>query len=84
MFADTRTEWRILDAERKAQQAYDQIHKVDSLSSDVGRLEHSCREIGSVVDGLRSELQSSREEVQRLTERLNEIDTAIKAEKGQV
>jgi predicted nucleic acid-binding Zn-ribbon protein len=58
MFSDPQTEWRINDVERKAEQAVRELYQIESLRSDVGRLEHSLREARAEVDGLRSELHA--------------------------
>ena len=52
------------------QQISDQIwrkadsHEIDSLRSDVVRLEGELREVNSTLDGLRSELQALRQSVE--------------------
>lgn len=55
MFSDPRTEWRIADVERKAGRAESRLHELDSLRSDVARLERSNGELGSEVARLRDE-----------------------------
>jgi len=51
-------EWRIADVERKADAAHGRLHEVNSLRSDVDRLEHSLREARSEIDGLRAQLET--------------------------
>lgn len=72
-FADPRTEWRINDIEREVRGKADS-HEVSTLSSDVGRLERANGEIRSEVDGLRNELQSLQDQIERLMQ-LNEVTT---------
>jgi hypothetical protein len=69
MFADIRTEWRVNDIEKSLHQKAEN-HKVDSLCGDVDRLERTVREISSICDGLRSELEAVREEVRCLREQV--------------
>lgn len=73
-FDDVRTEWRINDIERALHQKADN-HEIHSLRGTVDRLEHSMRDLGSMVDGLRSELKASQEENRRLIERLEILES---------
>lgn len=65
-FDDCRTEWRISDVERKADAANRRLHEVDSLRSDVDRLEHTNRAFSSTCDELRHEIEALQESFRRL------------------
>jgi hypothetical protein len=54
-FADIRTEWRVTDIERTLHGKANQ-YALDSISGYVDRLERLCREMGSSIDELRSQL----------------------------
>lgn len=56
-------EWRIKDIERKADEAARRLYEIDALRSDVGRLEHTNRELRAEIDVLRAELQRLQERV---------------------
>ena len=66
-------DWRITDIERTANDAKNKLHEVDSLRSDVGRLECALREARSETDGLRSELSATQERMTNLEQRLEEM-----------
>lgn len=72
-------EWRIRDVEQKAERASSRLYELDSLRSDVDSLEHSMRQIRSVVDGLRDELEACKEENLRLRERVDELSQVASA-----
>lgn len=59
-------EWKIRDIEQKADQAVRRLYELDSLRSDVDRLECSLRESSSENDGLRNELQAEKERIDSL------------------
>jgi len=59
-------EWRLRDIEQKADRATSRLWELDTLKSDVGSLEHTVRELRSILDELRNEIQ--RQEI-----RLNEF-----------
>lgn len=61
-FDDCRTEWRISDIERSLRDKVDR-HELSSTNGDVARLEDSIRELSSLVDGLRYELQTCKEKL---------------------
>lgn len=63
-------EWRIRDVEQKADRAVQRLYELDSLRSDVDRLEHSNRELSSTVDGLRAELQAALHQIEVINARL--------------
>lgn len=65
-------EWRLRDIEQKAERATSRLWELDTLKSDVGSLEHTVRELRSILDELRSEIQ--RQEI-----RLNELPLFDKA-----
>lgn len=64
-FADIRTEWRVDEIERNLSRKADS-YEVSTLSSDVGRLERANGELRSEVDGLRNELQTCKDQIERL------------------
>lgn len=64
-FADIRTEWRVEEIERNLSRKADS-YEVSTLSSDVGRLERANGELRSEVDGLRNELQTCKDQIERL------------------
>jgi len=59
-------EWRLRDVEQKAGRTYERLFELDSLRSDVDRLEYSSRETRSEVDGLRVELEAAQERIAQL------------------
>lgn len=61
-------EWRINDIERGVNEAKRRLYEIDTLHSDVSRLEHSLREARTEIDGLRSEIQTIFERCQRIEE----------------
>lgn len=71
MHGDIRDDWKLADIERKADAAAARLHELDSIHSDVGRLESSLRESRAEVDGLRARC----EELQANIERLHDIVT---------
>lgn len=62
MFADVRTEWRVNDIERSLR-GKAESHEVSSLRSDVDGLERTIREMRSLCDGLRFELETYKSEL---------------------
>jgi len=74
-------EWRIDAIEQKAQRACDSLWKLDSLRSDVDRVEHSVREICTCVDGLRSALEASLSRIEQLERTAEELRAALDAAK---
>jgi len=71
-FEDTRTEWRINDIERSLNGKADS-HRLDQTNGDVDRLECALRELSSLVDGLRSELQTCQGEIRNLELELSNL-----------
>ena len=69
-------EWRFRDVEQKAERAVCRLHEIDALRSDVGGLEHTAREIRSLVDGLRNDLEAAQGEIQQLKV---ELETLVSA-----
>ena len=61
-------EWRLRGIEQKADRATSRLWELDTLKSNVANLEHTLRELRSILDELRSEIQ--RQEI-----RLNELPT---------
>lgn len=62
MSNDPRTEWRITDIERSLR-GKAEYYELSSLRSQLGSLEHTVRELRSLVDGLRTELQTVQDQV---------------------
>lgn len=56
-------DWPIQDIERKADEAIRRLHEIDAIRSDVGRLEHTNRELRAELDGLRNEFQRLQDRV---------------------
>ncbi len=76
-------EWRIDAIEQKAERACSSLYKLDSLNSDVDRVEHTLREIRSCVDGLRHTLDSTLNRVEQLERTVEELTSAnIELEKS--
>lgn len=71
-FDDCRTEWRITDIENKLRNKADD-YQLDQTNSDVYRMEHSMREISSLVDGLRIELKTYQDKVENLEQELRNL-----------
>lgn len=61
-------EARINTIERNTDHASSRLHELDALHSSVGRLERAMREVGAVVDGLRTELAAAKDQIDRLIE----------------
>jgi len=66
-----RLQSEIRDVERKVNQCA-QSHEVHQAQRDVDNLEHTMRELSSMVDGLRSELQTLQEENDTIKRTLEE------------
>lgn len=73
-FNDTQTEWRISDIEGSLLGKVDN-HEFYSLRSDVDRLEHSLREACALIDGLRSELEACKDQVNELQRQKEESES---------
>lgn len=71
MYGDIRDDWKIADIERKVDRAEQRLYEIDSLRSNVDRLEHSNRELGSQIDGLRSTVENCMQKIEEL-ERINQ------------
>lgn len=59
-------EWRIQDIERKADEANRRLYEIDSLRSDVGRLERALGEVRAECDGLRNKLQDALRRIEQV------------------
>ena len=62
-------EWRLKDVEDTANEAKRRLWEIDSLRSDVGRLECALRESRAEVDGLRAQLETMQDAVIQLQQR---------------
>ena len=69
-------EWRMRDVEQKAERAISRLYELDSLRSDVGSLERADREICSLIDGLRSALDSALDRIERLERTVEELTSS--------
>lgn len=69
-------EWRIRDVEQKAERANSRLYELESLRCDVGSLERADREICSLIDGLRSALDSALDRIERLERTAEELTLA--------
>jgi predicted nucleic acid-binding Zn-ribbon protein len=65
-------DWRIDEIERKAVHANRELYRIDEANRNVDRLEHSLREARSEIDGLRSQLYTCEERIQRLESMIQE------------
>lgn len=59
-------EWRIQAIERKADEANRRLYEIDSLRSDVGRLERSLGEARAECSELRYELQDALRRIEQI------------------
>ncbi len=66
-------EWRIRDVEQKAERANSRLWELDAIRSDVGSLERADREIISLVDGLRSVLDTALNRIEQLERTVEEL-----------
>lgn len=66
-------DWRIQEIERNANEAHRRLCELDTLRSDVGRLECALREARTEADGLRDELRSTQDRLQQLEYRVEEM-----------
>jgi len=55
-------EWRIRDVEQKAERATSRLYEIDALRSELGSVERTCRELRAEVDGLRNELEATKDQ----------------------
>ena len=66
-------EWRIRDVEQKAERANSRLYELDALRGDVGSLERTGREVCSLINGLRSALDSMLDRVAALERTVEEL-----------
>ena len=59
--------------ERTVNQNRDRLHELDSLRSDVGRLEDSLQEARCVTEGLRDELRTMQYQVNEMVTQIHEL-----------
>lgn len=72
-FSDPQTEWRVSEIESKLREKADS-HELTSLQRDLDRLESSLRGAISEFEVVRSELESAKELVTRLEQRVIELE----------
>jgi hypothetical protein len=73
-WGDIRDDWKLNEIEHKANEAIGRLHEIDSLVRDVASLEYTVRELGSVVDGLRFQLEAAENKIQLLEELISAPD----------
>lgn len=66
-FNDPRTEWRISDIERGLRSKAED-YEVSTLRSQLDSLEHTVRQLSSLVDGLRNELETAQSQIREVVE----------------
>jgi predicted nucleic acid-binding Zn-ribbon protein len=66
-------DWKIRDIENTSNEAKRRLHELDTLRSDVDRMEHTLWETRAEADGLRNELQAWQERMTRLEAALEEM-----------
>lgn len=59
-------DWRIRDVEAKAERAVNRLHELDSLRSNVARLERTNEGLSSACDGLRATCEALLSRIERL------------------
>jgi len=64
-------EWRINAIEQKVEKAIDRLYEINALDSKLDSLERNLRELSSVVDGLRYELQENQNQISYLQSSLD-------------
>jgi len=55
-------DWRINEIEQKAERATSRLYELDALRSELDRMEHTVRQLGSEVVELRAELQACKDQ----------------------
>lgn len=70
-------EWRIDAIERKANRACDMLWKITAHDGYVDSLQCAVRELGSRIDGLRTELESARDKIERLEREIEKIKPSV-------
>lgn len=66
-FNDPRIEWRIIDIEKRIRSKAED-YEVSTLRSQLDRMEHTVRELSSLVDGLRNELETTQSKLREVVE----------------
>ena len=66
-------EWRIDDIERTANEANRRLHELDTLRSNVDRVECALRESRTETDGLRSALETTNQKLEQLERQMEEV-----------
>jgi len=66
-------EWRINDIERAANEANRQLHELDTLRSNVDRVECALRESRTEAGGLRSSLEAANQRIETLEQQMEEV-----------
>jgi len=64
-------EWRINAIEQKVDRATDRLYEINTLDSKLDSLERTVRELSSVVDGIRYELQENQNQISYLQSSLD-------------
>ncbi len=66
-------DWRIRDIEQAANEAKSRLWELNALRSDVDRLDDTMRETRAEADGLRAELVSTQDRLNRLESLIEQI-----------
>jgi predicted nucleic acid-binding Zn-ribbon protein len=66
-------EWRINDIERAANEANRRLHELDTLRSNVDRVECALRASRAEADGLRSLLETASQRIEQLESQMEEV-----------
>lgn len=66
-------DWRIRDIEQAANEAKSRLWELNALRSDVDRLDDTMRETRAKADGLRAELVSTQDRLNRLESLIEQI-----------
>lgn len=66
MYGDVRDDWKIRDIESKVNQVGQRMYELDALRGDVSRLERDNKELSSLVNGLRYELEALSERTRQI------------------
>lgn len=66
-------EWRIQAIEQKADQANRRLYELDTLRGNVDRLEHTDRELRSLIDGLCYTVETCLNEIRDLQQTVSDL-----------
>lgn len=66
-------EWKIDDIERTANEAKRRLYELDTLRSNVDRVECALRESSTEANGLRSALETANQRIERLERQMGDV-----------